>query len=118
MIVSSHFCNRVFILSLYVLPKQQTTVQKDHTSKNNIGYSFYVSICVLLLHTSENISFFFQNLIAVENVCISNPCRNGGACADDHGKYTCSCKDKYSGVNCEIGEAGNMLFYIICFSDT
>uniref|UniRef100_A0A8D0L295 coagulation factor Xa n=1 Tax=Sphenodon punctatus TaxID=8508 RepID=A0A8D0L295_SPHPU len=35
------------------------------------------------------------------NQCISTPCRNGGTCKDGVDKYTCICKDGYTGTNCE-----------------
>ena len=34
------------------------------------------------------------------NECRSNPCLHG-SCIDDIGKYTCSCKPGYTGINCE-----------------
>ncbi|KAL3856723.1 hypothetical protein ACJMK2_011446 [Sinanodonta woodiana] len=36
------------------------------------------------------------------NECLSNPCLNGGICADRINEYNCTCVLGYVGVNCEI----------------
>uniref|UniRef100_A0A5F8GI98 Cadherin EGF LAG seven-pass G-type receptor 3 n=1 Tax=Monodelphis domestica TaxID=13616 RepID=A0A5F8GI98_MONDO len=36
------------------------------------------------------------------NLCYSNPCRNGGACARREGGYTCICRPHFTGENCEL----------------
>ena len=33
--------------------------------------------------------------------CASNPCQNGGTCADDVNRYDCTCEAGYTGVDCE-----------------
>ena len=38
--------------------------------------------------------------------CASSPCQNGGTCIDVHNDYNCTCKDGYSGKNCQIGCSG------------
>ena len=38
------------------------------------------------------------------NECGSNPCQNGGACADDLNTYVCTCRAGFTGVNCQIGK--------------
>ncbi|XP_060060672.1 cadherin EGF LAG seven-pass G-type receptor 3 isoform X2 [Erinaceus europaeus] len=41
------------------------------------------------------------------NLCYSNPCRNGGACAQREGGYTCACRPRFTGEDCELDtEAG------------
>lgn len=37
------------------------------------------------------------------DICDSNPCKNGGNCTQDMGKYVCSCVPGYTGLNCDIG---------------
>jgi hypothetical protein len=37
------------------------------------------------------------------NECASEPCRNGGACADKVNGYICSCQQGYTGINCQTG---------------
>lgn len=36
------------------------------------------------------------------NECGSNPCLNGGICADGVNAFLCVCKTGYTGVNCEV----------------
>uniref|UniRef100_A0A6I8N1R2 Cadherin EGF LAG seven-pass G-type receptor 3 n=1 Tax=Ornithorhynchus anatinus TaxID=9258 RepID=A0A6I8N1R2_ORNAN len=36
------------------------------------------------------------------NLCYSNPCRNGGACARREGGYTCVCRPHFTGEDCEL----------------
>uniref|UniRef100_A0A7N4PQZ0 Cadherin EGF LAG seven-pass G-type receptor 3 n=2 Tax=Sarcophilus harrisii TaxID=9305 RepID=A0A7N4PQZ0_SARHA len=36
------------------------------------------------------------------NLCYSNPCRHGGACARREGGYTCICRPHFTGENCEL----------------
>ena len=33
--------------------------------------------------------------------CASNPCQNGGTCADDVNRYDCTCEAGYTGADCE-----------------
>ena len=33
--------------------------------------------------------------------CASNPCLNGGTCADDVNRYDCTCEAGYTGADCE-----------------
>ncbi|XP_036288227.1 cadherin EGF LAG seven-pass G-type receptor 3 isoform X1 [Pipistrellus kuhlii] len=41
------------------------------------------------------------------DLCYSNPCRNGGACARREGGYTCVCGPRFTGEDCELDtEAG------------
>ncbi|XP_065577276.1 cubilin-like isoform X4 [Artemia franciscana] len=35
------------------------------------------------------------------NDCSSNPCRNGGTCIDNYGRYQCLCPMAWEGENCE-----------------
>ena len=37
------------------------------------------------------------------NECSSNPCMNSGTCTDMIADYKCTCKDGYTGKNCETG---------------
>ncbi|XP_014647237.1 PREDICTED: cadherin EGF LAG seven-pass G-type receptor 3 isoform X4 [Ceratotherium simum simum] len=42
------------------------------------------------------------------DLCYSNPCRNGGACARREGGYTCVCRPRFTGEDCELDtEAGH-----------
>lgn len=35
------------------------------------------------------------------NECSSNPCRNGGQCLNQNGRYLCECRGSFTGKNCE-----------------
>ena len=35
--------------------------------------------------------------------CLSNPCQNEGTCTDGNNDYTCTCKNGYTGKNCQTG---------------
>lgn len=37
----------------------------------------------------------------VQNLCLSNPCQNGGICVQEGAMYTCNCSLSYSGTHCE-----------------
>lgn len=41
------------------------------------------------------------------NLCYSDPCQNGGTCVRREGGYTCMCKEKFAGDNCEFQLKGN-----------
>jgi len=36
--------------------------------------------------------------------CAINPCRNGGTCVNDYGKYFCLCCSGFAGYDCERSE--------------
>ena len=38
------------------------------------------------------------------NECGSNPCANGGTCADEVNRHQCTCVDGYDGPKCEDSE--------------
>ena len=40
--------------------------------------------------------------------CASNPCMNGGVCADGRDLFTCTCAADFTGATC----AGKIIFYI------
>lgn len=44
------------------------------------------------------------------NECSSNPCKNGGTCADGIHEYTCICIDGFQGSTCETGKNVNVRF--------
>ena len=50
-----------------------------------------------------NISAYTLFLFVDIDECTSNPCQNGGTCADDTGGYTCRCDVGTSGTHCELG---------------
>ena len=56
--------------------------------------SYYLFKEILLLNTSSDI---------VE--CQSSPCQNEAKCIDGVNQYSCTCKDGYKGVYCEIGRS-------------
>ena len=35
------------------------------------------------------------------NLCLPNPCQNGGTCSNNAGGYVCRCPANYGGVNCQ-----------------
>ena len=37
-------------------------------------------------------------------VCLPNPCINGGTCVESNGSFNCTCREFFSGTNCEIQE--------------
>ena len=39
------------------------------------------------------------------NECESEPCLNGGTCANGNNQYTCSCVAGYQGTNCETSKS-------------
>lgn len=39
--------------------------------------------------------------------CASNPCMHGAACEDHAGYYVCHCRDRFTGLHCEIGKLFN-----------
>ena len=43
-----------------------------------------------------------QNCQTNINECASNPCQNGGSCADQVNGFACTCTESYTGNNCEI----------------
>ena len=56
-----------------------------------------------------NLIYFFYLVIGIVlyvseiDECSSDPCQNDALCQDRVNDYTCTCKDGYSGTNCEIG---------------
>lgn len=40
------------------------------------------------------------NSSVVKDDCVSSPCKNGGECLDELGKYACICTANYTGDNC------------------
>ena len=55
---------------------------------------------ISIISCSETILFSFISDI---NECESNPCHNGGICADNINSYVCTCLTGYTGTFCEIG---------------
>ena len=49
--------------------------------------------------------------------CASNPCQNGGTCADVVNGYDCSCKPGYTGADCETGGPSYKIQHINHFSE-
>ena len=53
------------------------------------------------------------NLFASDiDECLSLPCHNNGTCDDQINGYTCTCRNGFTGTNCETGED---LFFIYLF---
>jgi len=48
--------------------------------------------------------FLFLLLYSEINQCVSDPCLNGGSCADQVNGYVCYCKNGYTGFHCASGE--------------
>ena len=48
--------------------------------------------------------FVFEGFELLKDLCHSGPCLNGGDCifiGGDPAAYSCSCKDGFTGTNCE-----------------
>ena len=45
-------------------------------------------------------------MFSVTGACVSNPCKNGGTCANAVSSFTCSCYTGYTGATCM--DAGNV----------
>ena len=37
-----------------------------------------------------------------QNPCAPNPCQNGGACAQNHNTFSCSCPSSFTGQRCDL----------------
>uniref|UniRef100_A0A672KLN6 Cadherin EGF LAG seven-pass G-type receptor 3 n=1 Tax=Sinocyclocheilus grahami TaxID=75366 RepID=A0A672KLN6_SINGR len=48
------------------------------------------------------------------NLCYSNPCMNGGVCAQREGGYTCICREDYTGERCEFDWRGGRCVAGVC----
>ena len=47
--------------------------------------------------------------------CASNPCQNGGTCADDVNRYDCTCEAGYTGADCETSRQHIIIIYwLLC----
>ena len=44
---------------------------------------------------------FYTDLVADENNCVPNPCRNEEVCTDLLSNYTCTCRTEYTGDKCQ-----------------
>ena len=42
--------------------------------------------------------------LVIDN-CKPSPCKNGGICKNQIGSYKCTCKEPYTGVNCETSKS-------------
>ncbi|KAK7502428.1 hypothetical protein BaRGS_00006381, partial [Batillaria attramentaria] len=50
----------------------------------------------------ESISESFVNFVCDEqNLCLENPCKNGGVCSNGNKDYMCNCRPGYAGKNCD-----------------
>ena len=47
---------------------------------------------------------FQCNVLADTATCYSNPCMNGGVCADGDDLFTCTCAAGFIGATCDVGK--------------
>ena len=61
---------------------------------------------------SLSVIFFMITCLISSDIdeCTSAPCNNNGSCEDLTRGYRCTCKQGYTGVNCETGK---LSFYIV-----
>ena len=58
-----------------------------------------------------------MNVLHIAEIfCYSDPCLNGGACADLADNFDCDCPDNFVGTQCETGWDKSDLDIIILFS--
>jgi len=57
-----------------------------------------------MLHSFSVCTLSFFLFIIDPDVCLLKPCKNGGTCVSNQGKYTCACKQGFTGFDCELGK--------------
>ena len=67
---------------------------------NHIFANLDINIIENIWYSRSPLIIFFVDI----DECATNPCQNGGSCADQINGYTCSCVDGYDGINCENGK--------------
>lgn len=71
-----------------------------------------VNIVKFQLVINENQNFIFNFLILIKgqsNACASFPCYNNGSCTPAGASFLCTCKEPYSGTQCQIANPGIIL---------
>ena len=77
----------------------------------NSRYPYYVKCDVLKYITTRTtttttttiiiIIIIIIMFVSVRNLCLPNPCKNGGKCNRKGYSYSCSCAKGYTGKKCE-----------------
>ena len=74
----------------------------------HLVFEFKVMLCVNAILCCVWVQILYYSV----NVCDSTPCKNGGTCSISGRSYTCSCRDGYSGNQCQ----GTFnIYFIMCF---
>ncbi|XP_060578591.1 protein crumbs homolog 1-like [Ruditapes philippinarum] len=83
------------------------------TSKSTGSIPKYIKITCLVFTVIVILAFtantkgvtenfeYIRSVLTGKDDCLSYPCINGGECVDKIGGYECSCKEWYTGKNCE-----------------
>ena len=79
-------------------------------------YNSCISSCNLFDAKPELVDFVVSSFVfdVVHEICDSFPCLNGGECKNEENSYTCMCKGRITGTNCEskfcVGDVSYTIF--------
>ena len=73
-----------------------------------VGQHITINYCVTFFKNQNVPDISIKHVFTIIHVlhtdideCASNPCQNGGTCADDVNRYDCTCEAGYTGADCE-----------------